>query len=66
MLGYIFMILGVISFLSGNFFLGKFQGQNECNEKKDNGNNYKGGIAGIFMGCILSHQPFTISKVDGL
>lgn len=65
MWGYILIILGLISFFIGDFFLGKVQGQNDCKEKPETTeNNYKGGIAGvvlgiifILIGCIVRSMP---------
>jgi uncharacterized membrane protein len=48
------IIIGIVIFLTGYWFLGKSSGQNDCKDKPENTNsNYGGGIAGIVIGIIL-------------
>ncbi len=48
------IIVGIIVFLIGYWYLGKSSGQNDCREKPENtSTNYGGGIAGIVIGLIL-------------
>ncbi len=73
MWGIILILLGLISFFTGYFFLGKAQGQNDCTEKPaSTDNNYKGGIAGIvigiffiLIGCILRMMGRPVEYSDG-
>lgn len=48
------IVVGIIIFLVGYWFLGKSTGQNECKDKLESTSlNYGGGIAGIVIGIIL-------------
>ncbi len=54
MIGVLLILSGLISFLTGYFFLGKVQGQNDCSTKPEStDSNYKGGIAGVVIGIIF-------------
>lgn len=54
MWGIILIILGLISFFTGYFFLGKAQGQNDCKEKPEStDSNYKGGVAAVVIGILF-------------
>jgi amino acid transporter len=52
MIGTFVILLGLISFFVGYFFLGKSKGQEECNKQSAN-INYIGGLAGIIIGVIF-------------
>jgi hypothetical protein len=54
MWGIILIIIGLISFFTGYFFLGKAHGQNDCKDKPESTDiNYKGGIAGVVIGVFF-------------
>jgi uncharacterized membrane protein len=64
MWGIILILLGLISFLTGYFFLGKVQGQNDCKEKPESTEiNYKGGVAGVFLGILFVIIGFVIQMM---
>lgn len=54
MWGVILIILGLVSFFTGYFFLGKGTGQKDCKEKPESTDaNWGGGIAGVVIGIIF-------------
>lgn len=64
--GTLTIVIGIIVFLIGYWFLGKSSGQNDCKDKPENINsNYGGGIAGIVIGLILMITGLVINMSKG-
>ena len=61
MYNYIAMIVGLIVFFVGFWFLAKSRGENECGGTYANA-NYGGGIAGIVLGTIVLGVGIYLTK----
>jgi uncharacterized membrane protein len=59
MIGPLLIILGIISFFTGYFYVAKAQGQNDCTPKPDVAKtNRIGGIFGIVIGILFFIAAF--------
>ena len=56
-LSFLILLSGYISLVIGLYYFGYSQGRSKCDphnlEKIDTGDQYRGGMAGLIIGCIL-------------